>query len=149
VELFADFADKRDMCFCPFETMIARQLFCIALVFGFAVPCLAQGNASDTDQRFTADVLKTTLFARTAEERRFCDYVIQRRDDGTIPSRLIYAVHQKAMTQDRHRRFAYFRAGLEILCEREGIVLNPTQVRTSTTTSSFIPSILRGLFQRN
>jgi hypothetical protein len=129
--------------------MITRQLFFGAFVLGFAVPCLAQGNASDTDQRFTADVLKTTLFARTAEERRFCDYVIQRRDDGTIPARLIYAVYQKAVTKDRHRRFTYFRTGLEIVCKREGIVLNPTQVQTSTATPSFVPSAFRWLFQRN
>jgi len=96
-------------------------------------------------------VLKTTLFARTAEERRFCDYVIQRRDDGTIPARLIFAVYQKAMTKDRSRRFAYFRAGLEIVCKREGIVLNPAQVRASAPTSgapSFLPPVIRGLFQR-
>ena len=75
---------------------------------------------------FTADVLKTTLFAKTIDEKRFCDYVIQKRDDGTIPTRLLYGVYQKAVTKDRGRRFAYFKAGLELVCKREGIVLKPT-----------------------
>ena len=92
-----------------------------------------------------------TLFARTAEEQRFCVYVIERRDAGTIPPRLIYAVYRKAMQQDRGRRFAYFRTALEILCRREGIVLNPVAHETTSTGTS--PSILdrilpalRGLF---
>ena len=138
-----------------------RRLFCLVLVLGFAAPCLAQGNVADVDIRFTADVLKSTLFARTSEERSFCDYVIQKRDDGTIPSRLIYGVYQKALTKDRNRRFAYFKTGLEILCKREGIVLSPTPAQTSATTptpsfvssafipSALLPSPLRGLFQRN
>ena len=129
---------------------MVHRLFCFAFVLGFAVPCLAQKNsADDIDQRFTADVLKSTLFARTSDERRFCDYVIQKRDDGTIPTRLIYGVYQKALTKDRYRRFAYFQTGLELVCQREGIALHSTPVRTSPTTPSFTLPTLRGLFSRN
>jgi len=146
---FRDFADTHGVCPYFSKSMILRQLFCFVLLLGFAVPCFAQGNTADIDQQFTADVLKTTLFARTAEERQFCDYVIQKRDDGTIPRRIIYGVYQKAVTKDRSQRFIYFKTGLEILCKREGIVLNPMPVKTAPRTSPLIPSALRGFFQRN
>ena len=102
---------------------MVRRLFYALLVLGFAVPCFAQQRVSDSDKRLTAEILKVTLYAKTDSERRFCDYVIQKRDDGTIPPRLIYGVYQKAMTKDKTRRFAYFKTGLEIMCEREKIPL--------------------------
>ena len=105
--------------------MIVRRLLNFVLLFGFACPCLAQTTTADIDKLFTADVLKTTLFARTIDEKRFCEYVIQKRDDGTIPTRLIYGAYQKAVIKDRGRRFAYFKTGLELLCKREGIILKP------------------------
>jgi|GEM_PF-1284040 len=159
-KISSDFADNLDVRIYLSNTVIVRRLFCLALILGFIAPCLAQGNVDDGDKYFTADVLQSTLFARTPEEKRFCDYVIQKRDDGTIPSRLIYGIYQKALTKDRNRRFAYFKTGLEILCKREGIVLYPTPAQTSATTPtpsfissafipSAIPSALRGLFQRN
>ena len=138
------------------KMMIARRPFCFilvcfVLVLGCAVPCFAQQTATNTSNRLTADVLKTTLFVRTAEEGRFCDYVIQRRDAGTLPPSLLYAVYRKAMAQDRVRRFAYFRNALEIVCRQEGIVLNPTAstaapARTASSVPAWIPSFLRGLF---
>ena len=124
--------------------MIVRRLFCFVLVLGFAVPCYAQGNA-DIDRRFTADLLKMTLFAKTAEEALYCDYVIQKRDDGTLPPRILYGAYQRAMTKERNRRFIYFKAALEILCKREGIVLNPPSVKTVPSTSPLIPSAFKGL----
>ena len=130
----------------PLKTITARLLLCMVFALGSVAPCLAQRDLSGADQRFTADILKTTLFARTAEDRQFCDYVIQKRDDGTIPSRLIYGVYQKAMTRDRNKRFAYFRSGLEITCKREGIVLNPTQTKTSPAAPSFVPPVFNGFF---
>ena len=105
--------------------MTAHRLFCFVLLLGFSSPCLAQPTLSDLDKLFTADVLKATLYVRTNDEKRFCDYVIQKRDDGTVPTRLIYGAYQKAITKDRGRRFAYFKAGLELLCKREGIALKP------------------------
>ena len=146
-----DSADNCNVSFCFSKTVIVRQLFCFVFILGFVTPCFAQEGAPDTDKRFTADVLKTTLFARTPEEKKFCDYVIQKRDDGTIPPRLLYGVYQKSLTHDRNRRFTYFKTALEITCQREGITLYPTPVRTSSTTStpSFITFPFRGLFQRN
>jgi len=130
--------------------MISRRLFYVALVLCVAAPCFARGNDSDIDKQFTADVLKTMLYAKTAEERHYCDYVIQKRDDGTIPARLFYGAYQKAMTQEKNRRFLYFKTTLELLCKREGIALNPTPVKTATSaTSPKIPSAFRGFFQRN
>ena len=123
-----------------------RRLFYALFVLGFAVPCSAQQSGAHSDSRLTAEILKVTLYAKTDDERRFCDYVIQKRNDGTIPTRLIYGVYQKALTKDKARRFAYFRTGLEIMCAREGIVLYPTPVRTSSATSSsalFSPFFLR------
>jgi len=133
----------------PLKIVILRRLFCFVLIFGFAVPCFAQKDDPETNKLFTADVLKATLVAKTADERRFCDYVIQKRDDGTIPTRLIYGVHRKALTKDRDRRFAYFKTGLEIVCKREGIVLNPPPVRTSPTTPSLVIPSFKSPFQRN
>ena len=127
----------------PLKIVILRQLFCFLLLFGLTVPCFAQKADPETDKMFTADVLKATLFARTADEKKFCDNVIRKRDDGTIPARLIYGVHRKAVTQDKGRRFTYFKTGLEIACKREGIILNPTPTRVSPTT----PSLIRPSFK--
>ena len=162
LNFFADFADNQDVPLCPSKTMTLRGLFCFVFILGFIVPCLAQDNVSDAGKQFTADVLKTRLFARTTEDQRFCDYVVQKRDDGMIPSKIFYVAYQKAMTKESNRRFLYFKTTLEILCEREGIALYPTPVKTSPTkptatattkptASSFsaISSAFRGLFNRN
>jgi len=116
------------------------------LLVGLTVTCYAQKAAPETNKMFTADVLKATLLARTADEKKFCDYVIHKRDDGTIPARLIYGVHRKAVTQDKGRRFTYFKTGLEIACKREGIVLNPTPVRISPTTPSLPLPSFKGIW---
>jgi outer membrane lipoprotein-sorting protein len=115
----------------PLKIVIVRRLLCLALVLGFVAPCFAQQVPAESDKLFTAEVLKMTLFARTADEKRFCDYVIQKRDDGTIPTQIIYGVYRIAMTKDRGRRFAYFKSGLEFVCKREGITLYPPSVRTA------------------
>ena len=154
-ENFRSFADTEHVVLYrrPSETVFLRQSLFFLFILGFAAPCLAQRSDGETDKLFNADVLISTLFARTAEEKRFCEYVIQRRDEGTIPHRIIYGVYRKAITQERHRRFTYFRAGLEIVCQREGIVLNPNSTRrtpgTASALPSFVPSILRVLFQRS
>jgi hypothetical protein len=123
---------------------MARQLFYALLVLGFAIPYFAPQLVADSDKRLNATILKATLYAKTDEEKKFCDYVIQKRDDGTIPTRLIYGVYQRALTKDKTRRFAYFKTGLELVCVREGLALYPTPVRTSATTS---PLSLKGWFQ--
>ena len=122
------------------------RLFCLIATLGWAIPCFAQQNTSELDKQFTADVLKKTLFAKTLEEQRFCDYVIQKRDDGTIPARLIYGAYRHAITKDRVRRFSYFKTTLEILCRREGIALIPAAVRTTPTTASPVSLSLRDYF---
>jgi len=157
----ADYADSNDERLCLSNTMTLRRLFCVLFLVGFAVPCFAQGSVSDVDRQFTADVLKSRLFARTVEDKQFCDYVIQKRDDGTLSERIFYGAYQKAMTKEQNRRFLYFKTALEILCEREGIALYPTPQKTSPTTPtkttttlptvssfSFVSSVFRGLFQR-
>ena len=103
--------------------MLFRQLLCCVLFLGFATPCLGQPASGDINKNFTADILKATLFARTVSEKSFCDYVIQKRDEGVLPTQILYAVHQKAMKKDRGRRFVYFKTALEIVCKREGIRL--------------------------
>ena len=128
--------------------MIVRQLLYSVLVLGFAVPCFAQQQVGDSDKRLTAVILKTTLYAKTDDEKDFCDYVIQKRDNGILPPRLLYGVYQNALTKEKGRRFAYFKSGLEIMCMREGIVLYPTPVRTSSVSPSFVPFSLKGLFLR-
>jgi len=107
------------------RTVILRQLLFFVFLCCFAATGFAQQRGNDVDKLLTADILKARLFAKTLDEKRFCDYVIQKRDNGTIPSRLIYAVYEKAVTKDKGRRFAYFKYGLEILCKREGIALYP------------------------
>jgi len=117
------------------RTVILRQLLLFVLLGCFAATGFAQQRGSDIDKRLTADLLKARLFAKTPEERRFCDYVIQLRDNGTIPSRLLYAVYEQAVTKDKGRRFAYFKTALEILCKREGITLYPTSGKSKTPSS--------------
>ena len=68
-------------------------------------------------------MLRMTLFAKTKSEMDFCDYVVEKRNDGTLPAQIIYSIHRKAIQKERARRFAYFRAALEIVCKREGIRL--------------------------
>jgi hypothetical protein len=124
----------------PLKKVILRQSFCIALVLVFAVPCFAQQQSlSEADKQFTADVLKIMLFARPGDEWKFCEYVIQKRDDGTLPRPILYGVYRKAMEKDRYRRFTYFKLALEIVCQREGIALYPTPTKT-TPTSTAVPS---------
>jgi len=106
------------------RTVFLFQLLLLAL-FWCSSTGFAQQRGADIDKLLTAEVLKTRLFAKTPDERRFCDYVIQKRDNGTLPARIIYAVYEKAVTKDKGRRFAYFKSGLEILCKREGIELYP------------------------
>ena len=127
------------------KTITAHRLLCFALALGFAAPCLAQKNAADIDKLFSPNILKTQLFAKTAEERQFCDHVIQKRDDGTLPTRLIYGVYRKAIAEDRNRRFAYFKIGLEVACRREGIALYSTPVKTSAAPPSFIRNLFSNL----
>ena len=133
----------------PLKIVILRRLICFVFVVGLAIPGFAQNDDPEANKLFTADVLKGSLFAKTVDEKRFCDYVIQKRDDGTIPTRLIYGVYRKALTQDRNRRFVYFKTALEIVCKREGIVLHPTSVRTASTASPLSLSSFKSLFQRD
>lgn len=131
--------------------MISRRLFCFLIVFAGTAVSLAQEDRSRNDKDFTADLLITQLFARTTDDQEFCAYVIQKRDDGTIPTRLIYGVYRKALSKDPPARFTYFKTGLTILCKQEGIVLDIEP--TSTTTKwSLNPlqwfSSFKSLFQR-
>ena len=129
----------------PLKTATLYRLLCMLSALGFAVSCFAQQTPTDLDKYFTADVLKVTLFPRTIEEMWFCDYVIQKRDDGTIPPQLIYGVYRKAMLQDRGRRFAYFRAALEIMCMREGIILYPAPATAPSSQPSQPFSLSRNI----
>jgi hypothetical protein len=124
--------------------VILRQLLYSTLVLVFTVPCFAQQSATETDKQLTADVLKKTLFTRTADEEKFCDALIQKRDAGIVPSRIIYGVYRKALEKDRGLRFAYFKTGIEILCKREGIELNPAPVKKPPT----VPAITFPSFKR-
>jgi len=108
---------------------VIRHLFRLVLFFVFAAPCFAQFTESS---QLSADMLKKTLYAKSIDELRFCDYVIQKRDDGTIPARIIVGVYRKALTKDRGRRLTYFRTALEILCKQEGIILYPASTKTSS-----------------
>jgi hypothetical protein len=116
--------------------MTLRRLLCFALVLGFASPSFAQPDVSETNKLFTARVLKETLPARTPAEQQFCDYVIRKRDDGTIPPQFVYGVYRIAMTKEKSRRFMYFKTGLETLCKREGIALNSLPVSTPSPSPS-------------
>jgi hypothetical protein len=115
-----------------------RNLLYFVLFFGLTAPGFAQQSERSP---LTADVLKAKLFAKTTDELRFCDDIIQKRDEGTIPPQLIYGVYRKALTKEPARRFMYFKTGLEIMCQREGIVLAPS--RPSSPSSSWrIPAFV-------
>jgi hypothetical protein len=123
--------------------MFLRPILCLVLIFGFAVSCFAQQN----NNRITAEMLKTNLYAKTPDEKKFCDYVIQKRDDGTIPVSIIHAVYRKALAQEKGRRFVYFKTALELVCKQRGIALKAPSTNTSPTTpsgQSFRSFFLRG-----
>ena len=123
----------------PLKTVV-RNLFTLVLLFGLTAPGFAQQEDRNS---LSADILKAKLFAKTIDEQRFCNYVIQKRDDGTIPPQLIYGVYRKALTKEPARRFLYFKTGLEIMCQREGIVLTPAPSRPSSPSSSWrIPTFV-------
>jgi hypothetical protein len=105
---------------------------------------LAQTNETENDTILTADVLISTLYAKTNAEKDYCEKIIQLRDKKILPNRIFYSVYRKSVNLEKNRRFTYFQTGLEILCKREGIVLElpvsfkPTNIFDGTSTDSTV-----------
>ncbi|MDR2704358.1 MAG: hypothetical protein LBC02_01140 [Planctomycetaceae bacterium] len=154
--------------------MSTRLLIFVGLLMFFLAPQgFTQTNDSENDTTLTADVLIATLYAKTDAEKEYCENIIRLRDEKKLPSRIFYGVYRKSINLEKNRRFTYFQTGLEILCKREGIILEqsasfkPANVFSSTPTKSsvtvskssptstgkqnpfsFIPKFYRSLFSR-
>ncbi len=120
--------------FVKFAILSAVTLFSVGgISTGFAQTDAVGGIATDSgvvgggmttaDNTLTAEVLCNSLYARTDEEREYCEFVIRMRDENVLPNRILYYAYKKAMQQDNSRRFIYFQTVLELVCERQGIVL--------------------------
>jgi hypothetical protein len=155
-----------------FRLLVLSGLTVLALVLqGFAQTNDTENTENNVN--LTADVLILTLYAKTNTEKEYCENIIRLRDEKILPNRIFYGVYRKATTLEPNRRFTYFQTGLEILCKREGIVLersvsfkpnrifSPTPPKsivtasknTATTTEkqnpfSFIQKLSRGWFSR-
>ncbi|MDR2755230.1 MAG: hypothetical protein LBC20_05935 [Planctomycetaceae bacterium] len=154
--------------------MLFRLLIFSGLTAFFLVlQGFAQTDDMENNTNMTADILISTLYAKTNAEKEYCENIIRLRDEKILPSRIFYGVYRKSVTLEKQRRFIYFQTGLEILCKREGIILEqpvspkitpvfstaPTKSivnaskNTSTTTEkkspfSFIQKLYRGWYSR-
>jgi hypothetical protein len=142
-------------------------------MFFLASQGFTQTNDWESNITLTADVLIATLYAKTDAEKEYCENIIRLRDEKILPNRIFYGIYRKSINLEKSRRFTYFQTGLEILCKREGIVLEqsasfkpvnafsltPTKPsvavsKNSPTASgkqnpfSFIPKFYRSLFSR-
>jgi hypothetical protein len=147
-------------------------IFAGLLMFFLAPQGFTQTNDSESDTTLTADVLIATLYAKTISEREYCENIIRLRNEKILPSRIFYGVYRKSINLEKNRRFTYFQTALEILCKREGIILeqsvsskpnafSSTPIKPSVTVSknsptsagkqkpfSFIPKFYRSWFSR-
>jgi hypothetical protein len=93
-----------------------------------------------------ADILAQRLYAKTGDEKAYCRYIIEQRNNGTLPENIFYGVYRRAAEKEKARRFVYFKTGLEILCKREGIVLPEMQTPQPEKKSFF--SFFYSVFKR-
>lgn len=84
---------------------------------------------SSADSSLTVEILQMNLYAKTTAEKQYCEYVIEKRNEGVLPNRILYGAYRYAMKQDKDRRFTYFEMGLQKLCEESKIDLNASQAR--------------------
>ncbi|MDR3233164.1 MAG: hypothetical protein LBT46_05810 [Planctomycetaceae bacterium] len=102
--------------------MMNRRIFLFSILTGFAALCFFGGLtarcAEKPKNRLTADVLKSTLVAKTPEEILYCESVIKKRDTGIIPEKILSSVYAKAANKDRSKRFIYFKKALEIVLSK-------------------------------
>ncbi|MDR0335869.1 MAG: hypothetical protein LBI18_02145 [Planctomycetaceae bacterium] len=98
----------------------------------FVLQGFTQTNNAENETTLTADVLISTLYAKTDAEKQYCEKIIRLRDEKILPNRIFYGIYRKSVTLEKTRRFTYFQTGLEILCQREGIVLERSASVTPT-----------------
>lgn len=109
--------------------------FAFVLLF-FAFAALAQETG--TAPLLGTEVLEKTLYAKNSEEKAYCAYIIQQRDNGVLPMKIFYGVYYRAAEKEKARRFIYFRTGIEILCQREGVVLPAFSVVETQKKTGFL-----------
>ena len=108
----------------------------VALVFillSFAFVAVAQETGLSE-----MEILAKMLYAKNSEENAYCQYIIQQRDNGTLPEKIFYAVYRRAVEKEKSRRFIYFRTSIEILCKREGIVLPAFSAAETKKITAFL-----------
>lgn len=110
------------------------------------VPCVLGQNISveNGSAALTADVLISSLFAKTPAEKDYCVFVVAKRDEKVLPNKILYGAYRYAVNKERDRRFTYFKLSLEKLCKDKKIVLNAPTVSVSRSTAnpfSFLTNI--------
>lgn len=123
---FNVFSDKNKM---------KRYALAFALLLLTAAASAQENGTADT---LAADVLAKNLYAKNSDEQMYCAYVVQLRDNKTLPEKIFYAVYYRAIEKEKARRFTYFRTGLEILCKREGVVLPEFSAVQTNKNSAFV-----------
>lgn len=95
-------------------------------------------NQLDTNggETLTADILKKKLYAKTETEEAYCDRIIQKRNEGVLPNKILYTAYRYAVDKDKDRRFIYFQKSLEKLCADAKIELSSEKPKNNWFTMS-------------
>jgi hypothetical protein len=95
--------------------------FSLSLALAFALSAVAWSRAAEASS-LDADTMKVALRTATPEENGFIEYVLDRVDKGTLPVDLVESTFLWAKKKPRNK-FQYFKRGLILRAEREGIHL--------------------------
>ncbi|MDR2168972.1 MAG: hypothetical protein LBP59_02410 [Planctomycetaceae bacterium] len=93
-------------------------------------------SANVDSAKLTSAILQNTLYTKTAAEVAYCDFVIRRCEDGTIPKRILYYVYYNTINAERNQRFVRFQKKLEYICKREKINLSYSYLKFSDFKAS-------------
>ncbi len=80
--------------------------------------------AQDAETTLTAEVLAKTLYAVTPSEVQYCEDIINARNAGILPNKILFAAYKYAMKKEKDRRMVYFEIVIADLCKKQGIVLS-------------------------
>lgn len=116
---------------------VITSLFLATLCLIYCPGLSAQSADFEADRTLTADVLGKTLYAKNTAEQEYCEFVIEQRNSGVLTNKVLYGAYRYAMKQEKGRRFTYFKAALENLSRREGIVMKNETPKASSWPAAF------------
>ena len=95
----------------------------ICLSLALATTMLAAGTGQKSvDNPLDAKVMQVALHTATPEDNGFIEYVLNRVDKGTFPLDIVESTFLWAKKKPQ-RKFQYFKRGLILRAEKEGIQL--------------------------